>query len=36
MRLVLVHAGHYAYSFAIAGILGLFGYDWLRRRRERP
>ena len=32
--MVLAHAGHYAYGFAIAGIVGLFGYDWLRQRRR--
>jgi hypothetical protein len=33
--MLLAHSSHYAYGFAIAGVVALFGYDWLRRRRER-
>jgi hypothetical protein len=34
VTLTLAHAGHFAYAFAIAGIVALVGYDWLRQRRR--
>ena len=35
MTAPLAHSGHYAaYGLAIAGIVALFGYDWIRQRRR--
>jgi hypothetical protein len=34
VTLPFVHAGHLAYGSAIAGIVALYGYDWLRERRR--
>jgi hypothetical protein len=35
MSALLAHAGHHAaYGIAVAGIVALFGYDWIRQRRR--